>query len=171
MEAARCMVVQLPARPLPRRWLPSGHTPLIPTGRRVHRGLPRDHRRLRARDAAYAAASTRGALFSAGLHPRDGGEQVLAVGLPAARPRAQAQAQDRARGLAARGREPPSPAVPARPDPLRRLPDREPLQDEAPEWSSGGLRVRAVLLLEPVAGHPRAVLRVLRAARDQVDAV
>ena len=74
-------------------------------------------------------------------------------------------------GLAARDRRPPSRGVPARTDPLRRLPDYQPLQDEAAQRADRRVRVSALLLLQPVGRHPRAVLRVLRAARHPLDAV
>jgi len=52
-----------------------------------------------------------------------------------------------------------------------RLPLRQPLLDAAAEWAGRRLRVRALLLLEPLRGHPRAVLRGVRPARRCLDAV
>jgi hypothetical protein len=90
---------------------------------------------------------------------------------PPARARPQAHPQDRARGLAARGRRPlPAGAAPGAAA-LGRLPHRQPLQDPAAERAGRRVRLSALVLLEPVGGHPRAVLRVLRAARGQLDAV
>jgi hypothetical protein len=63
------------------------------------------------------------------------------------------------------------PGVPVRPAALGRVPDRQPLQDHAAERARRAVRVSAVVLLEPVGRHPRAVLRVLRAARHPLDAV
>ena len=42
---------------------------------------------------------------------------------------------------------------------------------EAPERPRRRVRLSALLLLQPVRRHPRPVLRVLRAARDSLDAV
>jgi hypothetical protein len=55
--------------------------------------------------------------------------------------------------------------------PLRRVPNRQPVQNAPPHRPSRGVRVPALLLLEPLRRHPADFLRSLRAARHQVDPV
>lgn len=135
--------------------------------------IPRDHRRL-LRGACSIDAELPPASRAPRWRPgrsRASERQALAARLPPARTRPQARAQDRARGLAAADCRQAPRRVRARPDPLRRLPDDEPLQDEAAERAGCGVCVRALLLLEPVGGHPRPVLRRVRRARRALDAL
>ena len=54
---------------------------------------------------------------------------------------------------------------------LGRVPNDQPVQDQAAARAGGRVRVSALVLLEYVGGHPRAVLRDVRAGRHPVDAV
>jgi hypothetical protein len=65
-------------------------------------------------------------------------------------PRAQARAPDRPSPLAARDRRGPPLALRARADPLRRLSNRQPLQDAAAVRARGRVRLSAVLLQQPL---------------------
>ena len=126
--------------------------------------LPRHHRRVRGRDGPHRAHPT--ARHRKRPRPRMR-PRLLPAGSagPISSPRRDpGRKHERPIVLADWQRElvDATRALHPRADPLRRLPHDQPLQDEAAERPRRGVRVSALLLLQPVGRHPRAVLRDLR---------